>query len=95
MPPSIPGVEIFVDVLVVGAGPTGLMAASTLARYGVDLRIIDKRSLRVQAGHASCLCCIYQAQPFLTNNTQACNLEHKKSYVALICSTLSNWKGIA
>lgn len=32
-----------VDVLIVGAGPTGLLLASVLARYGVSLRLIDKR----------------------------------------------------
>ena len=53
MPLSIPGVVVFSDVLIVGAGPTGYMAALTLARYGVDLRIIDKRPIRIQVGHAS------------------------------------------
>ena len=42
-----------VDVLIVGAGPTGYMAASTLARYGVAFRIVDKRPTRVDRGHAS------------------------------------------
>src|SRR5258708_38068222 len=32
------------EVLVVGAGPTGLMLALWLARLGVNLRIIDKTS---------------------------------------------------
>ena len=31
------------DVLVVGAGPAGLVAAITLARYGIDVVLIDKR----------------------------------------------------
>lgn len=31
-----------IDVLIVGAGPTGLLLASVLARYGVTLRLIDK-----------------------------------------------------
>ena len=46
-----------VDVLVVGAGPTGLTLASQLARFGVRFRVIDKahnragesRALAVQA----------------------------------------------
>ena len=46
-----------IDVLVVGAGPTGLTLASQLARFGVRFRIIDKqldrsresRALAVQA----------------------------------------------
>jgi hypothetical protein len=29
------------------------MAASTLARYGIDFRLVDKRAARTQAGHAS------------------------------------------
>ena len=45
------------DVLIVGAGPTGLVLALWLARLGVRLRIIDKtaeagttsRALAVQA----------------------------------------------
>lgn len=31
-----------IDVLIVGAGPTGLTAAGILARYGIHFRIIDK-----------------------------------------------------
>ena len=44
--------EVTVNVLIVGAGPAGFMAAVTLARYGVSFRIIDQRPQRVQAGHA-------------------------------------------
>ena len=35
--------ESEVDVLVVGAGPAGLMCANGLAKAGVNLRIIDQR----------------------------------------------------
>jgi len=31
-------------VLIIGAGPTGLMMASQLARFSVDFIIIDKKS---------------------------------------------------
>ncbi|GAB7354572.1 hypothetical protein MBLNU459_g5022t2 [Dothideomycetes sp. NU459] len=41
------------DVLIIGAGPAGCMAGSTLARYGVDFRIFDKNPTRTQTGHAS------------------------------------------
>ena len=34
-----------VDVLIVGAGPAGIMAANALARAGVSVRIVDKRSV--------------------------------------------------
>ncbi|KAF8129840.1 hypothetical protein EV363DRAFT_270195 [Boletus edulis] len=32
-----------VDVLIVGAGPSGVMQATALAMAGVDVKIIDKR----------------------------------------------------
>lgn len=35
--------EITCEVLVIGAGPTGLMAANLLKRCGVDVRIVDVR----------------------------------------------------
>ena len=35
--------ESYVDVLIVGAGPAGLMAANALARAGINVRIIEKR----------------------------------------------------
>ncbi|KAI0738708.1 FAD binding domain-containing protein [Daedaleopsis nitida] len=41
-----------VDVLIIGAGPAGLMCANALARAGVKVRIIDKRSVGVAAGQA-------------------------------------------
>ena len=34
------------DVLIVGAGPVGLTMAAELARYGVNVRIIDKAAAR-------------------------------------------------
>lgn len=33
----------FTDVLVIGAGPSGLMAAQALARLGVKVRVIERR----------------------------------------------------
>ena len=42
-----------VDVLIVGAGPTGFMAAATLARYGITFRLIDKRPQQVFSGQAA------------------------------------------
>ncbi|KAJ5826772.1 Monooxygenase FAD-binding [Penicillium robsamsonii] len=40
------------DVLIIGAGPSGLMAAYWMARYGVSARIIDKRDTKIFIGHA-------------------------------------------
>lgn len=37
-----------VDVLIVGAGPAGLMMATWLAKCGIKTRIIDKRGTKVR-----------------------------------------------
>jgi 2-polyprenyl-6-methoxyphenol hydroxylase-like FAD-dependent oxidoreductase len=43
-PASNPAAEVLVDVLIVGAGPTGLVLALWLARRGVRFRIIEKKT---------------------------------------------------
>ncbi|KAJ7176637.1 FAD binding domain-containing protein [Mycena filopes] len=44
--------ETEVDVLVIGAGPAGLMCANALASAGVSVRIVDQRPIKVAAGQA-------------------------------------------
>lgn len=44
--------ESNVDVLIIGAGPAGLMAANALAKSGVNVRIVDQRPDKVAAGQA-------------------------------------------
>ena len=44
--------ESNVDVLVIGAGPAGLMAANALVKAGISARVIDKRPKKVAAGQA-------------------------------------------
>lgn len=44
--------ESHVDVLVIGAGPAGLMCSLGLARAGVNVRVVDKRPSKVAAGQA-------------------------------------------
>ncbi|KAJ5115005.1 Monooxygenase FAD-binding [Penicillium alfredii] len=40
------------DVLIIGAGPAGLMAGTWMAQTGVKAMIIDQKSCRTQTGHA-------------------------------------------
>ncbi|XEV03040.1 hypothetical protein FSHL1_008327 [Fusarium sambucinum] len=49
--------ESKVDVLIVGAGPAGLMAAAWMAHCGVNARIIDKRNTKIFCGQADGLQC--------------------------------------
>ncbi|KIK79749.1 hypothetical protein PAXRUDRAFT_36365 [Paxillus rubicundulus Ve08.2h10] len=44
--------ECYLDVLVIGAGPAGLMCANALTMVGVNVRIIDQRPVKVSAGQA-------------------------------------------
>ncbi|KAF8555666.1 hypothetical protein OG21DRAFT_1438471 [Imleria badia] len=44
--------ESHVDVLIIGAGPAGIMCANALAMAGTNVRIIDKRPAKVAVGQA-------------------------------------------
>ncbi|KIM55982.1 hypothetical protein SCLCIDRAFT_133449 [Scleroderma citrinum Foug A] len=45
--------ESFIDVLVIGAGPAGLMCSNALASAGdIKLRVIDQRPAKVAVGHS-------------------------------------------
>ncbi|KAF2125226.1 hypothetical protein P153DRAFT_349644 [Dothidotthia symphoricarpi CBS 119687] len=45
------------DVLIVGAGPAGLMMAAWMARCGINARIVDKRGTKIFSGQADGLQC--------------------------------------
>ncbi|KAF9224076.1 hypothetical protein BS17DRAFT_732840 [Gyrodon lividus] len=47
-----PSPQSEVDILIIGAGPAGLMCANALANANVNLRIVDKRAAKVAAGQA-------------------------------------------
>ncbi|KAI1082918.1 putative phenol 2-monooxygenase [Whalleya microplaca] len=49
--------ESKVDVLIIGAGPAGLMAACWMAHCDVKTRIVDKRSTKIFCGQADGLQC--------------------------------------
>lgn len=40
--------ESYTDVLIVGAGPAGLMLANWMSRTGIKTRIVDKRGTKVR-----------------------------------------------
>ncbi|KAH8689365.1 hypothetical protein BGW36DRAFT_390730 [Talaromyces proteolyticus] len=63
--------DVVCDVLVVGAGPAGFMASLTLARYDINVRIIDARPERIQTGHAG------GVQPRTQEILQTLNLRHR------------------
>lgn len=42
----------YVNLLIVGAGPAGLMAACYAAQYNMSTRIIDQKAGRTPTGHA-------------------------------------------
>lgn len=44
--------ESTTDVLIIGAGPAGLMLANWLCKTGVSTRIIDRRPSKITVGHA-------------------------------------------
>ncbi|KAJ6469125.1 FAD binding domain-containing protein [Mycena vitilis] len=45
------------DVLIIGAGPAGLMLGCWLARTGIKTRIIDQRATKITRGHADGVQC--------------------------------------
>src|SRR5262244_1384211 len=61
------------DVLIIGAGPSGLFAAAELARHGVTARLIERdlephreaRATSIQPGTLEILNAIGLLQPFL------------------------------
>ncbi|KAB8203410.1 FAD binding domain-containing protein [Aspergillus parasiticus] len=52
-----PAKEDHVDVLIVGAGPAGLMLANWLSRFDIKTRIVDKRGTKIFNGQADGLQC--------------------------------------
>ncbi|KAJ6134382.1 hypothetical protein N7523_000704 [Penicillium sp. IBT 18751x] len=57
MTETSPTKEDHVDVLIIGAGPAGLMLSTWLSRCGVKTRIVDKRGTKIFNGQADGLQC--------------------------------------
>ncbi|KAE8168374.1 FAD binding domain-containing protein [Aspergillus tamarii] len=57
MSETLPTKEDHVDVLIVGAGPAGLMLANWLSRFDIKTRIVDKRGTKIFNGQADGLQC--------------------------------------
>ncbi|KAE8373036.1 FAD binding domain-containing protein [Aspergillus bertholletiae] len=57
MPEALPAKADHVDVLIVGAGPAGLMLANWLSRFDMKTRIVDKRGTKIISGQADGLQC--------------------------------------
>jgi 6-methylpretetramide 4-monooxygenase / 4-hydroxy-6-methylpretetramide 12a-monooxygenase len=61
------------DILIIGAGPSGLFAAAELARHGVDVRLIERevrshrqaRAQAIQPGTLEILDSVGLLPPFL------------------------------
>lgn len=51
-PAVMPDPENFVDLLIIGAGPAGLMAAAWASQYNMSTRIIDKNQAPMAKGQA-------------------------------------------
>ncbi|PGH20104.1 hypothetical protein AJ80_03672 [Polytolypa hystricis UAMH7299] len=54
---AIPVADSTVDVLIVGAGPAGLMLANWMSRFNLKTRIVDKRGTKIFNGQADGLQC--------------------------------------
>lgn len=52
MPALTETMDSHVDLLIVGAGPAGLMLAAWASQYDISTRIIDEKNTRTQTGHA-------------------------------------------
>ncbi|PSK34046.1 Ubiquinone biosynthesis monooxygenase COQ6, mitochondrial [Elsinoe australis] len=55
--PGVDAPESKVDLLIIGAGPAGMMAAAWAAHTGIKARIIDKRNTKIFTGQADGLQC--------------------------------------
>lgn len=55
-----------VDVLIVGAGPAGLMMAEWMAKCGIKTRICDKRGTKVCIRSHALACNIFQTAVNIT-----------------------------
>ncbi|KAJ5301913.1 Phenol 2-monooxygenase [Penicillium antarcticum] len=75
------------DVLIIGAGPAGLMAAWWMARCDINVRIIDKRGTKVINGHADGL----RARTEEILDSMGHGLQEKVTREGYIFESLKTW----
>ncbi|RPD57178.1 hypothetical protein L226DRAFT_572605 [Lentinus tigrinus ALCF2SS1-7] len=68
--------ESFTDVLIIGAGPAGVMCANALNLAGIKVCIVDKRLIGLAAGQADgcqpCTIVILQSYGLVENLLKRC-----------------------
>lgn len=62
-PTSSDQADDHVDVLIVGAGPAGMMLANWMSRLGIKTRIVDKRGTKVSPNLRLSIC--HQLRPWM------------------------------
>ena len=68
------------DVLVIGAGPTGLVLALWLTKLGVKLRIIDGEAVIAASSTAPCFVDLMNCDNLWSKNRQIRLLERARSF---------------
>lgn len=80
--------ESHVDVLIVGAGPAGLMMAEWMAKCGINTRIVDKRGTKVSVATSAILVLTQSfASRFSMAKPMVCSVEPSKSLIHSISET--------
>ena len=74
-----------VDVLIIGAGPAGLMMANWMSRCGIKTRIVDKRGTKVRYTFKNLL-------PFVWIKCALTAKRHRFTMAKRTVSSAARWK---
>jgi len=78
----------YTDLVIIGAGPAGLMAAAWASRLKLNTRVLDDKAGRVKTGRADGL------HVRTLEILDSFGLERKSSEKAYQCREISAWVGI-